>query len=261
MNSVRPESARIRRELARQVRDNPWEDYFADSARSMPAVLIAGSLIVACELAFFFGSGTWLRSGLENWFDWLTAHIHLNQILVLPVLTLGILLAWHVCGCGAWRANPKTMFALAGESVALGLVLAMAIKAIRLVTFPGTIGNGFGWSIASQFEQAIPSLLAVISASVHEEIIFRLGMLGGGVAIARRLGICNRPVQAGMVVLVSLVFAAFHYSTLNPAGEAVDVAGFLCRFGVGMVFGTVYLTRGLALAIGIHCVYNVMSLL
>ncbi len=261
MNSARTESAKVRREVSNRVRTNPWKQYFADGARTAPAVLIAGVLMLACELVYLFGPRTMTRCGLEKWFDWLISHVHLNQILVLPVLTLGVLLAWHYRRGDSWRVKSQTMLALIGESIAIGLVLAVIVKVFRLASFTGAIENEFAWSIAAQMNLAIPSLAAVVSASIHEEVFFRLGMLGGGIALARRLGFCHRNVQAGLVVVVSLLFAAIHYSMLNPVGESIDVAGFFCRFGVGMVFGTVYLSRGLALAIGIHCVYNVVSLL
>jgi hypothetical protein len=106
---------------------------------------------------------------------------------------------------------------------------------------------------------ASPSLLASliisIGAGVHEELIFRVAMVGGlGLLMTRVLGL-SRTFSLGVAFVVSsFVFSAAHHVI---GGEPFRVGAFVYRFLCGIFFASLYQLRGLAVAVYTHTLYDI----
>jgi hypothetical protein len=98
-------------------------------------------------------------------------------------------------------------------------------------------------------------VIASCGAGLHEELIFRVVGFAGGAYVLRRLG--ARPVIAavGAAIASSLIFSAVHH--LGPLGERFTATAFIFRFFAGMIFATIYGTRGFAIAAWTHALYDV----
>ncbi len=111
-------------------------------------------------------------------------------------------------------------------------------------------------------EQAgtLARLVLSVGAGVHEEIVFRLLLVGGGTFLLRRLLVFG-PLSAFVLCVggSSLLFAYFHY--IGPLSDRFDVGSFVFRFLAGVIFAVLYRLRGLAVAIYTHALYDVIVLL
>ncbi len=110
-------------------------------------------------------------------------------------------------------------------------------------------------------EQASPlaKLVLSIGAGVHEEIVFRLIMVGGGVWLFERgLGLRRWLSIALAFVISSVLFSAAHHVI---GGEPFRVGAFTYRLLCGLVFATLYQTRGFAVAVYTHALYDIYVLI
>lgn len=110
-------------------------------------------------------------------------------------------------------------------------------------------------------EQASPAAKLVLSlgAGVHEEILFRLIMVGGGVWLFERaLGMRRWLAIALAFAISSVLFSAAHHVI---GGEPFRVGAFTYRILCGLVFATIFQTRGFAVAVYTHALYDIYVLL
>lgn len=102
--------------------------------------------------------------------------------------------------------------------------------------------------------------LLYVGAGVWEELVFRLLLMGGVIWITVSLLKGNRIVFSLFALLLSsFVFSAFHH--VGAMAEPYAPGPFLFRFFAGMVLGSIFLFRGLGIAVYTHALYNVSLLL
>lgn len=95
------------------------------------------------------------------------------------------------------------------------------------------------------------AVVGALGAGVHEELLFRLGGVAGGAALARRLGLSPRGALIVAVAVSSLGFAAAHH--LDAPWEA---RAFVFRTVAGVAFALVFWHRSLAHAVYAHVLYD-----
>ncbi len=98
------------------------------------------------------------------------------------------------------------------------------------------------------------TLVVSLGAGVHEEMVFRLGLMGiGGLALARLWG---RPGPSVFVaaLLSSAAFALAHH--VGTAGEAFELSLVVYRFIAGLAFAVIFYYRSLAHAVYSHFLYD-----
>jgi hypothetical protein len=100
----------------------------------------------------------------------------------------------------------------------------------------------------------LPSVISAIGAGVHEELVFRLALIAGLVALVRHLG--GRLAVAIAIAVSSLAFAAAHH--LGRLGEPWTAHAFAFRAVAGAVFGAIFWFRSLAHAVYAHVLYDVL---
>jgi hypothetical protein len=110
-------------------------------------------------------------------------------------------------------------------------------------------------------EQASPIAKLVLSlgAGVHEELLFRLIMVGGGVWLLERgLGLRRWIAIVIAFAVSSVLFSAAHHVI---GGEPFRVGAFTYRVLCGLVFATIFQTRGFAVAVYTHALYDIYVLI
>jgi hypothetical protein len=116
-------------------------------------------------------------------------------------------------------------------------------------------------SLATGPEQAEPAAKLVLSlgAGVHEELVFRLLMVGGGTWFLTQVLGVNRWVSIVSAMLISsLLFSAAHHII---GGEPFRMGAFVYRVLCGLVFATIFQTRGFAVAVYTHALYDIYVLI
>ncbi len=105
---------------------------------------------------------------------------------------------------------------------------------------------------------ASPLDILVISAGagLHEELVFRVVVMGGLAWLLSGIG--ARSAWLVALVVSSLVFSLAHH--LGPMGEPFAFAAFIYRTLAGVFFAIVYQVRGFAVAAWTHALYDLYVL-
>ena len=193
-----------------------------------------------------------------------------SLVLIAPLLLayqIGVLFAGHVNGADVVT---RALYAALGSRAAYLLVHAI-VAALFLLW----IRRARRWHVLS-FDVAAPvvleaaiyaltlgaairfviglgldgnSVVSALGAGVHEELVFRLGLLAALVSLMR-----------GMVVpaliVSSLAFAGAHH--LGMHGEPFTVHAFVFRTLAGCAFGAIFWYRSLAHAVYAHVLYDLI---
>ncbi len=102
------------------------------------------------------------------------------------------------------------------------------------------------------------ALVVSLGAGVHEELVFRLGMMGlGGVFLSRLSG------SRGASVVVAALASAFAFALahhVGAAGESFEMSVFVYRCIAGLAFSAIFYYRSLAHAVYSHFLYDLYVL-
>jgi len=167
-------------------------------------------------------------------------------------------------GAGAWlvwrdrRRHPgpleRRVFALMlAESAVYAVLLGGVVSALASLLLAPMLSAAQGadpvrLSLAGQ-------LVLSLGAGIYEELLFRVLLVSGLLAIGLRLGWPRSRAVAAAVVVGALVFSAFHY--IGPMGDAFTVVSFTFRAIAGLVLSGLYVARGFGIAAWTHALYDV----
>jgi hypothetical protein len=101
-------------------------------------------------------------------------------------------------------------------------------------------------------------IVLAAGAGVHEELIFRLGMLSGGAFVLERLGLRRGAAVLLAAAVSSLLFSAAHH--IGPLGDPFRRDVFVYRALAGAAFAAIYWFRSLGHAVYAHFLYDVYVL-
>lgn len=139
-------------------------------------------------------------------------------------------------------------------------IYALTMGSLIILVMTRLLGIEPSLSAALQKEGILSRFVMSLGAGVYEELVFRLGLLGGTFALAQRLFRWNRWFSLLVAFGVSsLAFSAVHH--IPPYGDPIRIDIFTFRVLAGIFFGVLYWTRGLAVAVYTHALYDVYVLL
>jgi hypothetical protein len=133
---------------------------------------------------------------------------------------------------------------LAGPVILEAALYALTLGALVSLIVDRLLGLGL----------TAPSIISALGAGVHEELVFRLALIAGLVALARPLG--PRLAVAAAIAVSALVFAAAHHAGAH--GEPWTAHAFAFRAVAGAVFGAIFWFRSLAHAVYAHVLYDLL---
>lgn len=213
----------------------------------MPILCIyEGGVLVLGPAAMRNGADAWLRHALER--------IGFGQYFLLPLLTLGLLLAAHHVGRHPWHVHRTTLQRMFTEAVGFALALFCVAWAWGRVAVACDLEMTL--RVAPPSESA--RLISYLGAGIYEELVFRLMLIPTLAIGLQKFG--ERPLVSWMTaaVVASLLFSAAHYHCFVGCGDALVPATFLFRFIAGIIFSTLFLLRGFGVAVCAHLFYDVM---
>jgi hypothetical protein len=100
------------------------------------------------------------------------------------------------------------------------------------------------------------TVVSALGAGVHEELVFRLGLLAGMVTFLRGGGTDRR-----VAVLLAFLFSAPLFALAHHAGahgEPFTIHAFAFRTLAGLAFGAIFWFRSLAHAVYAHALYDLV---
>ena len=139
--------------------------------------------------------------------------------------------------------------ALAGPVLLEAALYALSLGALVSLIVDRMLGLGL----------TVPSVISAIGAGVHEELVFRLALIAGLIALVRGCSsaIGGRLTVALAIAVSALVFAAAHH--VGRLGEPWTAHVFAFRAVAGAVFGAIFWFRSLAHAVYAHVLYDVLA--
>jgi hypothetical protein len=134
----------------------------------------------------------------------------------------------------------------------LPLVLAQAHLAIAAAGAAAPIGS------VTRGGATGDAIVISLGAGVHEELVFRLGIMAGGIALLRRTELSPRAAFFVALCGSALLFSLAHH--LGAYGEPFHLHAFVFRALVGVLFGLVFWYRSFAHAVYAHVLYDLYVL-
>lgn len=246
----------------------PLPDYWQESARPLVSLAFIAPMLAAYELGMVVLGPSAVRNGAEVWLRQFLDWLGLGQYFLLPLLTCGLLLAWHHLLHACWSFRPSVLFGMTLESATLALGL------LAFAQLQGAIYDHLGSELlntpnSTATETDLAGMLGYFGAGLYEELLFRLTMLPLATMLLRGLGMRPRGALVLAVLAVSLCFSLAHYRwdldlfgwQLHTSGYAFDWFSFSFRFAAGTVFSALFVCRGFGIAVGAHALYDVFAVL
>jgi membrane protease YdiL (CAAX protease family) len=234
----------------------PVNPYFSATRAPRYSVLFAAPLWIAYEtLAWMLNrpGGTGVRNGAD-------------VILKSPFVAVGGargVIAFEVllAAIGTFlvvrdiRRHPGGLKAgffplMLAEAVGLAVVVSVLLRyATATLLHFFTLSNPSGLALPVQ-------IMVSLGAGIYEELLFRVILVGVLTAIATRIFHWRDRGAAVFAVIVSaLIFSAFHY--VGRYGDTLQLSSFVFRALAGLVFSTLYVTRGFGITAWTHALYDI----
>jgi CAAX prenyl protease-like protein len=217
----------------------------------------------------------------QSQYDACHGDLEASLVLVFPVLLayeIGVLFAGRVNGADVVT---RALYATLGSRT-LYLLLHAVIAALFLVWIRGanrwdslrleivapvflealiyalTLGAAITLVLSHLLGMSIggSTVISALGAGVHEELVFRLGLLAGMVTFLRGGGTDRRVAVAIAFVLSAPLFALAHHAGAN--GEPFTWHAFAFRTVAGLAFGAIFWFRSLAHAVYAHALYDLI---
>ena len=143
------------------------------------------------------------------------------------------------------------------STVYASLFGAAVLQIMNVLGFGGLLASGANGAEFGVIQKIVLSL----GAGVYEELVFRLIGMGGIFWVLERFARdLPRWISALIAVtLSSLIFSAIHH--IGALGDPFTLGVFLFRFFAGALLAFIYWTRGFAVVVYTHAIYDIIVML
>ena len=243
---------------ANSATTSPLARYWTESRRPFASLAFVAPMLVVYELGVLGLGQSGIRNGADVWLRQLLNHLGFKHFFLLPILTCGILLAWHHVRRDRWNVQWLVLYGMLVESLALGAGLMLAAGVASSLLF------------LDHEQSELKYLVAFFGAGIYEEMLFRLMLVPVLAAVCRFAGAGRGLSLICSVLAASLVFAAVHYQldfTIGSwrvgitVGDSFTWTSFLFRVGAGAFFTALFVYRGFGVAAGTHALYDILVIL
>ncbi len=244
--------------IAERLGLEPGANYWADSRRPLASLLFIAPFLVVYEVAMLVPGNEAARNGIDALLRWLLSLLGFGQYFLLPLLTAGILLAWHYTTREPWRVSRLTLWGMLLEC------LALAVGLRGIVYFQDVLFRSLGIGPAEPTPAMLLDVwgglgrsIGFLGTGVYEELFFRLMLLSPLAWGLQRTKMSQPKCLAAAVLVSSLLFAAAHY--VGPHPYKLELFRFSFHLLAGVFFGILYAWRGFGIAAGAHAGYDILA--
>lgn len=194
---------------------------------------------------------------VPRYMEWFLINFGGPRQVLLPLLIVSVLLFQHVIRKDPWKIHGWVLAGTVVESVALTLPLVIVASVTGLVSV----------MFAQVSQPASPQtgvlLITSVGAGLYEEFVFRLVFIALFLLVVVDVAGMRRGLSDVLAVISSAVlFALCHFTWAQiGGGAAFDWARFLFLLLAGVIWGTMFLYHGFAVAVGSHIVWDIYATL
>lgn len=225
-----------------------WFDTYRERTREPATVALATVPLVLLYGLGLLAASPAARSGVDLISSHLLAKVPTPTYIGLQLAIATTLVFFALFRRRAsMRAHVAWTGPILAEAVAWGFVLG------AIVLFCLAKVHILGGPEPAPDAALIDRAVLAAGAGLNEEFIFRFLLVPIlAVGLARLLGVARPYALVAAAVLSSLAFSAAHHW----AGEPFDTFTFAYRSVAGLVFASLFLTRGFAIAAWSHAAYD-----
>ncbi|KAF0243540.1 MAG: hypothetical protein FD180_3324 [Planctomycetota bacterium] len=218
------------------------------------------SLALVVPLFLVYQLGVLLTWPHYNGADLITAYM-VRNLSVIAYIAVNVCVAAALCVMAASRKGK--------EGIQAGMIVPLLFESALYAFFLGSV---IIFVLARILQIAPPqmaaespaggpftSLVMSAGAGLHEELLFRLLLMNGLVALCKGMKFGTVESFIAALVFSSTLFSAVHH--LGPLGDPFTVWVFTFRILAGVIFGLIYWYRGFAVAVYTHALYDMYVLL
>jgi hypothetical protein len=235
--------------------------YFQLTRKHSYALLFALPLLLAYEAgaALISGSTQGLRNGADVLLRTLLAAGGVHSTLAFTTVL--------VIGAAVLIARERRRESIPLRGVVFGGMLLESV--LYALVFGTVVSTMTGWLLNGVRLAADPagrmdhlpvadSVVLSLGAGFYEELLFRVLLVGGLLALFKALKMRSTTARIGAAVLAALLFSAFHY--IGPYAYPLELGSFTFRFLSGLALNALFITRGFGITAWTHALYDVLVL-
>jgi membrane protease YdiL (CAAX protease family) len=223
------------------------ERYWIESRQPLASLVFLVPLLVAYEVGVLLLG---VQNGADAFLRWVLSRMGFSQHLLLPLLMVCILLAWHYLSRQPWRLSGGVISGMFVESVMLGVCLRL------FVFLQHELFQVFRQPALASIGDTLKQSVGFLGAGIYEELLFRLILMSLAAWVLRRMGCMPRMSLLMAILASSVLFALAHYV---GGGDKFHWFDFVFRFLAGIFFSLLFTFRGFGIAAGSHAAYDVMA--
>lgn len=233
-------------------------DYWTDARRPLSCLLFLLPWIAIYEAGILMladSEPNQIRNGADYWLRSILSAAGLGQILLLPLLVVGVLLAWHVARKHPWQFRMDTQLGMLAESLLLAVVL-VAVGQVHQLLFLNMESGDPDPRLLTLATGNLTRAVSFIGAGVYEEFMFRLLLVPAAFWGFRLFEFPARYAAIMAAVSTAFVFALAHH--VGPHADAFNLFTFSFRAAAGAFFAGIFFLRGFGITVGCHAAYDLL---
>lgn len=230
--------------------------YWRESRRPLASLVFILPLLAGYELGVASVGVQAARNGVDAWLRGILDGAGFGQYFLLPLLSIGALLAWHHVSREPWRISRRILPLMLGESAMLAAALVGWGQLQRLlVEQSGWCNSPLAAGSNGALHSALARAVGFLGAGCYEELLFRLLLLPLFVLGLQWLGCARNGRLLGAVAMSSVLFSLAHY--VGATGDTFSLYSFAFRFVAGVFFALLFVLRGFGIVAATHALYDI----
>lgn len=229
------------------------ESYYHRSKNLARSFLFILPLLVLYEVGIAL-QGSSIKNASDVFVEKVFGLLGKNGSLIFNFLVIAFLLISIIYIEKKYQLDLTTFIFMFLESVVYAFFIGNVLGyVVYKILFPYALARPFSMN-------AWLGVILSIGAGVYEEIVFRLLLITALSFIFATLLKISKPVSKILSIMMgALLFAAMHY--VGTLGDIFTNTNFTFRALSGIVLSTIFLLRGLGVAVYTHAIYDVLSVL
>jgi membrane protease YdiL (CAAX protease family) len=172
--------------------------------------------------------------------------------LLPAVCIVAVLLVQHLVHHDPWKPSGTAIAGMVGESI----LWTVPLIAVSYMTGKIVVGQ----IIPPDVSQALQHLLLAVGAGIYEEFLFRMVLISVLMLLLVDVMGLKRDVMTVLAVLAAAVLFGLCHFTLAGGGADFVWSKFIFLSTAGMLWGSLFIFRGFAVAVGSHVVWDIYVL-